>query len=88
VATFSVQILPAAQAELDELPSKPRRQVERHILQLADNPTPAGAVALKGKQYQGLLRIRSGDYRIIYRVQHQQLIVVVVKIGNRKDVYH
>ncbi|MHC4552478.1 MAG: type II toxin-antitoxin system RelE family toxin [Planctomycetota bacterium] len=49
------------------------------------NPRPHGCKRLKGKQ--ALYRVRTGDYRIIYTLNDNQLLVLVVKIGNRRDVY-
>jgi mRNA interferase RelE/StbE len=84
---YEIQILPAAQKELDALPKNIRRQVDRHITQLSQNPRPPHAKALKGKQFAGLYRVRSGDYRIIYQIKSDRLIVLIVKVGNRRDIY-
>jgi mRNA interferase RelE/StbE len=84
---FAVFIKESAQRELEELPKRDRALVERRIIALAEDPRPQNATALKGERFKGLYRIRSGDYRVIYQVQDTQLIVLVVKIGNRKDVY-
>lgn len=84
---YSLSILPDARKDLDALPLKRRRQVEQRILRLAEDPFPPDAKSLKGKQFAGLHRVRSGDYRIIYQVERQKLLVLVVKVGNRKDVY-
>ena len=84
---FGVFIKDSAQRELEALPKKDRALVERRILALGDDPRPQGAIPLKGERFGGLYRVRSGDYRIIYQVQDSRLIVLIVKIGNRKDVY-
>ena len=55
------------------------------IDKLAENPRPRGAEKLKGED--GLYRIRVGDYSVIYQVRDKALIVLVVKIGDRKEVY-
>jgi len=52
---------------------------------LADNPHPAGSLKLQGAD--DLYRIRIGDYRVIYQIQDEVLIVLVVEIGHRRDVY-
>lgn len=52
---------------------------------LADNPRPAAARALVGAP--GRLRIRVGDWRIIYRVEDARLVVLVVEVGHRREVY-
>ena len=56
-----------------------------HIDALASNPRPAGVVKLSGAT--DLYRIRSGDFRIIYEIQDVGLVVLVLKVGNRRDVY-
>lgn len=84
---YTVQIKASAQRELSRLPRDDRRMVEDRIQSLAKNPHPAGSVTLKGKVFKGLCRIRSGNYRVIYQVQDERLIVLVVKVGDRKDVY-
>jgi mRNA interferase RelE/StbE len=52
---------------------------------LATNPRPANCKKLKG--FKGLYRIRAGDYRIIYRIEDNALIIEVIRIGDRKDIY-
>lgn len=60
-------------------------QVAAVIADLADDPKPAGAkkLASGGDFY----RVRSGDYRIIYKIEEEEVVVLVVKIGDRKEVY-
>lgn len=84
---YTLQITPTARRQLDALPAKFRRQIENRIGLLANDPVPQDAKRLKGSEFGGLFRARSGDYRIIYEVQHQRLTVLVVRIGDRKDVY-
>lgn len=55
------------------------------IAALSSNPRPPGCVKLTGAD--DLWRVRIRDYRIIYTIRDDQLVVVVVKVGNRKDVY-
>ena len=83
---FKVEILPAAAEYLASLPAKPQRQIARKIDTLEADAHPPGSKALKGKG-KGLCRLRSGDYRILYRVEEKVLLVLVVKIGDRKDLY-
>jgi mRNA interferase RelE/StbE len=52
---------------------------------LALNPRPAGCEKLKG--VEGTWRVRVGDYRIVYQIRDEVLMVLVVRIGHRKDVY-
>ena len=83
---YRIEISAAARKQLERLPEFVRRQIDGKILALADNPRPPGVVYLKG-QLKGLLRIRSGNYRILYRVEDDRLLVIIVQIGDRKDVY-
>lgn len=84
---YTIPIVPAAQKQLDNLPNRFRRQVQQKMMRLGDDPVPPDAKALKGKHFEGLYRVRSGDYRIVYQVRHQEVTVVVLRIGDRKDIY-
>jgi mRNA interferase RelE/StbE len=78
-------IKPAAVKEIEAIPLKRDRQrlVER-INKLADDPRPFGSEKISG---QDKYRVRQGRYRILYTIEDQDLIVQVVKVGHRKDVY-
>ena len=84
MASYSVLIKPSAAKELERLPDKVRRQVAKRIQALADNPRPVGVEKLTGEE---LYRVRQGDHRIVYSIEDAVLIVRVVRIGNRRDVY-
>lgn len=84
--TYQLRILPSAQKELGALPSLVRRRLDKAILALLENPRPSGFVALKGRLI-GLSRIRVGDYRIVYRIEDEVLVIVIVKVGHRRDIY-
>lgn len=82
---YTIQIKNSALKELRKLPENFSAQVARDIDALAKNPRPIGHKKLKG--HDGLYRIRSGNYRVVYQIQDKVLIVLVVRIGNRKEVY-
>jgi len=84
VASYEVLILPSAAREIESLPLAARRRVIGKITALATDPRPAGAIHLRGTDH---LRLRVGDYRIIYRIEDARLVVLVVRIGHRRDVY-
>ncbi|MFL5469866.1 MAG: type II toxin-antitoxin system RelE family toxin [Gemmatimonadaceae bacterium] len=84
MASYSVFIKPSAVKELEKVPLKLRRVIARKILSLAVDPRPHGSQKLSGAE---LYRIRQGDFRALYDVQDKARIVVVIKIGNRRDVY-
>ncbi len=83
---YTIRILKRAQKDLAALPQKDRRRVARKIDALANNPTPRGSVALKG-ELEGYRRVRVGTYRIIYTIEHGELVVVVVRVAHRRKVY-
>ena len=83
--TYRLEILPAAEREMTRLDHAVRRQIDRKIVSLSTDPRPPGAKALSGPH--GGLRVRVGDWRIVYRVEDDRLLVLVVRVGNRRDVY-
>ncbi len=71
--------------EIEAIPQKKiRQQLVRRIQHLAENPRPSGCQKLSGHDRY---RIRQGVYRIVYAVEDDKLVVYVVKVGHRKDVY-
>lgn len=83
---WRLTILPSALREMAALPIPLRVRVDRHIQGLASQPRPAGVKPLRGKS-QGLMRIRVGDYRVIYRVDDAERGGTVIRIAHRRDVY-
>jgi len=83
--TYKIVIENKALAELATLPKKVQRQIANKIDQLAINARPSGCKMLR--KCKSLYRIRSGDYRIIYQIREKQVLVLVVRIAHRKDVY-
>jgi mRNA interferase RelE/StbE len=82
---YTVEIIPGALAELEALPKKFQRQIQRKIDGLAENPRPKGFEVLAGSSH--LCRIRSGDFRILYQIEDEKVLVLVVRIRDRKNVY-
>ncbi len=82
---YRIVIDEKALADLAELPRKIQRQIANKIDNLASNPRPAGCKVIQ--QDKSLYRIRSGDYRIVYQIRQKQVLVLVVRIGHRKDIY-
>ncbi|MFW0771858.1 type II toxin-antitoxin system RelE family toxin [Paenarthrobacter nitroguajacolicus] len=83
--SYSVQLAPAAVRQLRKLPAEARRRIQAAIEILAESPRPPGAKKLSGNS--GDWRVRTGDYRIIYEIRDAQLIVLVVAMGHRRDIY-
>jgi mRNA interferase RelE/StbE len=84
VARYSVHIRRSAAKELEAVPLKDRTRLIKRIQGLAREPRPPGCEKLSGEEKY---RLRQGDYRILYEIVDQRLIVTVVRIGNRRDVY-
>ncbi len=63
-----------------------RQRVAKRIDSLAENPAPNGSIAMHG-ELEGYRRVRVGTYRIIYAVQHNELVVLVIRVGHRREVY-
>ncbi len=66
------------------MPITDRRRIVRRIAALAEDPRPAGVEKLSGDDKY---RIRQGDYRILYLIEDDMLVITIVRVGNRRDVY-
>ncbi|MGH7236784.1 MAG: type II toxin-antitoxin system RelE family toxin [Nitrospiraceae bacterium] len=82
---YSVHLAPAAERQLKALDKPIQQRIVRRLRKLEGNPRPHGIEKLTGSE--DFYRIREGDYRIIYTIKDKDLIVLVVKIGHRKDIY-
>ena len=82
--TYTVLICKSAQKNLARLESSIQNRITDAIRDLANNPRPAGTKKLTGRE---AWRIRIGDYRIIYEIHDDQLIVLVVVVGHRREIY-
>jgi mRNA interferase RelE/StbE len=82
---WKVELSPAALRQVRRLDGQIRRRVLAAVTALATVQRPAGIRALTG--HSGLLRIKVGDYRVVYTVQDDKLVVLVVTPGHRRDVY-
>jgi len=85
VAKYKLRIKKSAAKEIEAISRKAdRRRIIARIEALADNPRPPGCTKLSGSEFY---RIRQDSYRIVYFVEDKKLVVVVVKVGDRKSVY-
>ena len=82
---YKVDIGPKAGKYIRKQDAPIQQQIIRKLRELEQDPRPTGCKRLQGKK--DLYRIRSGDYRIIYTIKDNQLLVLVVQIGHRRDVY-
>ena len=84
MGSYSLLIKPSAVKELEAIPVKDRRKIIARIEGLASDCRPHGCEKLSGlEQY----RVRQGNYRIVYSVDDEERLVLVVKVGHRRDVY-
>lgn len=84
MASYRLLIKPSAVKELEAAPRRDRRRLVMRMRDLAEQPRPPGAEKLSGHD---LYRVRQGNYRILYKIVDQDLVVTVIKIGHRRDVY-
>jgi len=82
--TYKISILRRAQKQLAKIPANDYKKIKQAILDLAHDPRPPGSKKLKGRSGW---RIRQGDYRVIYEIQDDQLIIIILDVGNRRDIY-
>ena len=82
---YEVRFKSSVWRALLKVEQKTQNRLKEAIWSLADNPRPPGCRKLRG--YAGYYRIRVGDYRVIYDIQDEVLVVLVLKIGRREDVY-
>ena len=78
---YEVRLSPRAERDLDDLPMTDFRRVDAHILPLADNPRPSGAIKLWDKTF----RIRVGPWRIIYLVDDAEHVVEIAGVRRRRE---
>ena len=83
---YSIEITPAAQRQLRKLERHLQRRVARRIEALAEDPRPPGVVKLTDVS-PPLYRVREGEYRILYRIHDDKLLVLLVRIGHRSEAY-
>jgi mRNA interferase RelE/StbE len=82
---YRIVITPKAQREIKSLPRAIQDRIRPAIRALRDNPYPPGMQKLK--VIEDHYRIRVGDYRVVYAVEGEHVLVIVVTVGHRKDVY-
>lgn len=84
MALYKVLITKSASKELEAIPEKDRRRIIERIRGLSRQPRPFGVEKLSGDDKY---RIRQGNLRILYEILDRDLVVTVIRIGDRRDVY-
>lgn len=83
--SYRVTLSPTAARQLRKLDPQARRRIQAAIDLLAEHPRPPAATQLVGGA--GEWRVRTGDYRIVYEIQDDQLLILVLRLGHRREVY-
>lgn len=84
---FKVEFVKSAKKEYDKLPQGVKAKINEVLSVLSRNPYSELLNIKKLKGEDSLFRVRLGDYRVVYLIENKKLIIVVIKIGHRKDVY-
>jgi len=82
---YSVELAPAAKRQVRKLDRAIQERIIRRIEELGKDPRPPGVEKLEG--VERIYRVRLGEYRIVYEIQDKILVVLVLKVGHRKEVY-
>jgi mRNA interferase RelE/StbE len=83
---YTLQLRPAAARAIRKLPKSIAARIKVATDELLDDPWPPGARKLKGRP--DWYRVRVGDYRIVYTILDGQLVLLVLAIGHRREIYH
>ncbi|WP_322769354.1 type II toxin-antitoxin system RelE/ParE family toxin [Frankia sp. Cr1] len=83
--TYKIEWSTAAARQFRRLPPQVQQRLRPAINRLVDDPRPSGTTTLEGRP--GTFRIRVADYRVIYEVQDDVLVVLVVRVAHRREVY-
>ena len=83
--SYQIIVPKPVQKQLDDLPDNLYNRTIKKIMALKENPRPRGCVKLKG--YENEYRIRIGDYRLIYEILDEELVVLLLHCKPRKDIY-
>lgn len=81
---YKIYIKPTAVKELQKIPKRDVNKIIEKIRSLSSNPRPPGCEKLSADEKY---RVRQGRYRIVYSIEDDKLVVLIIKIGHRKDVY-
>ena len=82
---YVIKFRPAVEKDIRHLPQKELIRIKRKIESLAENLPDRSTTKMKGNN--NFHKVRVGDYRIVYEIHDDVLVILVVKIGHRKDIY-
>ena len=82
---YTIEVRPGARRDLKALPREMLPRISRKIDSLANNPRPRGVEELSGSEDS--YRVRVGDYRILYEIRDDVILVIIVRVRHRREVY-
>ena len=82
--TYTIEILRSAQKQLSKIERREQSRIIEAVQKLTETPRPPGCKKLSGRP---AWRIRVGSYRVIYEVQDESLLILVIDIGHRREIY-
>lgn len=85
MASYRIEVSATAERQLRRLAKKPRIRIIEAIRALARDPRPRGCRRLRG--FEDVFRIRVGRYRVLYSIEKREIVIVILKVGHRRDVY-
>jgi mRNA interferase RelE/StbE len=85
MASYRIEVSATAEKQIRKLRREDQVRVLRTIQLLATDPTPPGSRKVRG--YEDVFRIRVGTHRVLYRVAGRRLLIIILKIGHRRDIY-
>ena len=85
MASYRIEVSATAERQIRRLPRGDQLRVVRAIQALSTDPRPPGCRKLSG--YEDVFRVRIGRYRVLYSIEGRRLVIIILKVGDRKDVY-
>jgi len=83
---FSIEFRPSVLKDIERFPKQDLMRIKKKIVDLSENLPDPATTKMKGNN--SFHKIRSGDYRIVYEIHSDRLVILVVKVGHRKGVYN
>jgi mRNA interferase RelE/StbE len=83
--TYRVEFAPLARRQIKKLPREVQKRIIERVEELALSPRSAGVTKLVSEE--NLYRVRIGEYRAVYQIRDRELIVLIVKVGHRREIY-
>ena len=82
---YTIQFKPAALRQFEKLSRDVQKRIAARVADLSGNPFPSGCKKLSG--VPDAWRIRAGDYRVVYQVRREILLVLILTVGHRREIY-